>query len=224
MSTPPAKPASRPSRAPERRAPRRRPKGRRTAERILDSAELLFAENGYDGTTLRDVATAVGIQNPSLYNHFRNKNALYGAVLERGIRPVLEALSRFVDEQQKSDDASRRLIEQTMALMAQRPNLARLIQHETLSGGHRLTEVLHGWIAPVFERAGELVASSPAVSRWKPEQIPLLVLALYHVIVGYFATAPLYHELTGEDLMSEPALARQTQFFGDLVEALLGER
>jgi AcrR family transcriptional regulator len=205
-------------------ADERSPKGRRTAERILDAAEAQFAERGYEGTTLRDVATAVGIQNPSLYNHFRNKNALYGAVLERGIRPVLEALSRFVDEQERSDEASRRLIEEMMGQLSQRPELARLIQHEALAGGHRLTEMLREWIAPVFERASVLVASNPSAARWKPDQIPLLVLALYHVIVGYFTTAPLYRELTGEDLMSEAALARQTRFFGDLVESLLGDR
>ena len=54
-----------------------------TAERILDAAESLFAEKGYSATSLGDVADRVGIRSPSLYNHFRNKEALYEAVLER---------------------------------------------------------------------------------------------------------------------------------------------
>ena len=62
--------------------PRRR--GEATAERILDEAEALFAERGFAGATLRDVATRVGIRNPSLYNHFPSKECLYVAVLERG--------------------------------------------------------------------------------------------------------------------------------------------
>ena len=48
-----------------------------TAERILDAAEDLFAEKGYRATSLGDVADRVGIRSPSLYNHFRNKEALY---------------------------------------------------------------------------------------------------------------------------------------------------
>ena len=67
---------------------RPRRKGEETAARILDAAEALFAERGYAGTTLRDVAAAVGIRNPSLYNHFPNKESLYAAVLERGIGPT----------------------------------------------------------------------------------------------------------------------------------------
>src|SRR5690606_15695429 len=69
-------------------APRRR--GEITAARILDAAEALFAERGYAGTTLRDVADAVGLRIPSLYNHFPSKDALYAAVLERGFGPVLD--------------------------------------------------------------------------------------------------------------------------------------
>lgn len=197
-------------------------KGERTARRILDAAESLFAKRGYAGTTLRDVATAVGLRTPSLYNHFASKEALYEAVLERGIRPVLEALSEVGERGDPSSVASRRLIQRTMDLLAQRPALARLIQQETLAGGQHLTQMLQVWIAPVFERALQLVESNPAAARWQPEQLPLLVLAMYHVIVGYFTIAPLYHALSGEDLMSAPALARQTEFFGDLVEVLLG--
>ena len=75
--------------------PQRR-KGERTAERILDAAEALFAERGYAGATLRDVATEVGLRTPSLYNHFPNKESLYAAVLERGISPVLDVLAEVL--------------------------------------------------------------------------------------------------------------------------------
>ena len=54
-----------------------------TAERVLDVAEALFAEKGYKAASLGEVADGVGIRSPSLYNHFRNKEALYEAVLER---------------------------------------------------------------------------------------------------------------------------------------------
>jgi AcrR family transcriptional regulator len=201
-------------------APPRRRKGERTAERILDAAEALFAERGYAGATLRDVASRVGLRTPSLYNHFPNKDALYAAVLERGIRPVLDVLTEVVEARDRGDRDVRQVVEKTMALVGRRPDLPRLIQHETLSGGRHLTPMLSGWIQRTFARAYQMVETTSAAGRWEPDQLPLLVLAMYHVFVGYFAIAHVYKDLSGEDLLSEPSLVRQTRFYGDLVAAL----
>ena len=202
--------------------PRRR-KGERTAERILDAAEALFAERGYAGATLRDVAAEVGVRTPSLYNHFPSKESLYAAVLERGISPVLDVLTEVVETRDRSDRDVRQIVERTMRLVGKRPNLPRLIQHETLSGGRHLTPMLRDWVQRTFARAYEMVEASSAASRWDPDQFPLLVLATYHVFVGYFAIAHVYKDLNGEDLLTEQALAKQTRFFGDLVATLFEE-
>jgi AcrR family transcriptional regulator len=214
-------PAS-PTASPTPAAPRRR-KGERTAERILDAAESHFAERGYAGATLRDVAAEVGLRTPSLYNHFPSKESLYAAVLERGISPVLDVLTEEVEARDRSDRHVRQTVERTMGLVGKHPNLPRLIQHETLSGGRHLTPMLREWIQRTFARAYEMVEGSSAASRWEPDQFPLLVLAMYHVFVGYFAIAHVYKDLNGQDLLTEQALAKQTRFFGDLVAALFEE-
>jgi len=201
--------------------PRR--KGELTAERILDAAEDLFAERGYAGTTIRDVSAAVGIRNPSLYNHFPSKDALYAAVLERGISPVLAALSAVgaagaAGTLQNPGE----LVETMMAQLAERPKLPRLIQHEMLAGGERLSPMLRAWITPIFEQADHVAESGPAALRWEPEQLRLLVLAMYNIMVGYFTIAPLYKELNGIDLLSPTMLEEQTRLFSEVVNALFG--
>ena len=55
--------------------------GQRTRQAILDAALDLFAEKGYFGTSLRDVATAVGVRESALYNYFASKDALFDALL-----------------------------------------------------------------------------------------------------------------------------------------------
>lgn len=201
----------------------RRRKGELTAERILDAAEALFAERGYAGTTLRDVAAEVGLRTPSLYNHFPNKESLYAAVLERGISPVLDVLTEVVSARESRDRGMREVTRRAMQLVGRRPNVPRLIQHETLSGGRMLTPMLREWIQRTFARAYEMVETSAAATRWKPDQFQLLVLAMYHVFVGYFTIAPVYKDLNGEDLLTEQSLAKQTNFFADLVEELFAE-
>ena len=73
-------------------------------------------------------------------------------------------------------------------------------------------------------RAQQLVEKSHAASRWDAEEIPLLVLAIYHVVIGYFTVAPLYEDLNGEDLLLEEARARQTRFLQHFMEALFPEQ
>ena len=55
--------------------------GQRTRQAILDAALDLFAEKGFFGTSLRDVAAAVGVRESALYNYFPSKNALFEAIL-----------------------------------------------------------------------------------------------------------------------------------------------
>jgi hypothetical protein len=107
-----------------------------------------------------------------------------------------------------------------MALLQRHPNLPRLVLHETLSGGQRLTPMLREWIAPVFGRASEMVEISPGSGRWTPEQVPLLVLAMYHMTVGYFASVALWADLNGSDLLSPSMFAQQTGLLREIVASL----
>jgi AcrR family transcriptional regulator len=53
-----------------------------TRERILREASILFTQHGYFGTSTRDIASAVGIRQPSLFHHFDNKAAIAEELLE----------------------------------------------------------------------------------------------------------------------------------------------
>src|SRR5262245_60939060 len=202
-----------PPKDPERR-------GEQTRERILDAAEALFADRGFEGAALRDVATRVGIRTPSLYNHFPSKEALYAAVLERGVEPVLALLSEIVQSPQARRPGSREVVERVMAVLARRPDLPRLVAHEALAGGEHLRPLLQKVVAPVLARAQEAVLSTPGAERWGRERAPLLVLAAYHMVVGHFAIAPFYRELSGQDVLEPEALDRQTRFLADVLDLL----
>ena len=53
-----------------------------TRDRILNEALTLFAENGYDGTSVEEIAEKVGIKAPSLYNHFKGKEDILNALID----------------------------------------------------------------------------------------------------------------------------------------------
>lgn len=68
--------------------------GRDTKKAILDAAVRLFVHKGFEQTSLREVADAVGITKPSLYYHYSSKLDLLVAV----INPLLDALRALADE------------------------------------------------------------------------------------------------------------------------------
>ncbi len=53
-----------------------------TREKILEEALTLFAENGYDGTSVEQIAEKVGIKAPSLYKHFKGKEDILNALID----------------------------------------------------------------------------------------------------------------------------------------------
>ena len=71
--------------------------GQRTRQAILDAALELFADKGYFGTSLRDVAAAVGVRESALYNYFDGKDALFEALLAAHQDSRLERLSPLED-------------------------------------------------------------------------------------------------------------------------------
>ena len=56
--------------------------GMTTKERIADEALTLFAAKGFSGTTVKDIADAVGIKDASLYKHFKSKKEILNTIVE----------------------------------------------------------------------------------------------------------------------------------------------
>ncbi len=68
-----------------------------TKDVILDAAEVLFAEYGYDGTSLRDLTQEAGVNLAAVNYHFGGKEQLAAAVLARRIGPINEERHRRLD-------------------------------------------------------------------------------------------------------------------------------
>lgn len=72
--------------------------GQRTRQAILDAALDLFGERGFFGTTLRDVAAAVGIRESAIYNYFPGKQALFEALIDAEQDVKRERIVAALDE------------------------------------------------------------------------------------------------------------------------------
>src|SRR4051812_3475264 len=81
--------------------------GAETRAEILRVSLALFIEKGYEGTTTRDISTALGITKSSLYYHFQNKEAIAESLVEER-RQELDALHAWIADQPPAPDLLRR--------------------------------------------------------------------------------------------------------------------
>lgn len=97
-----------------------------TKEKILTEALRLFSQNGFDAVSVEQIATAVGIKAPSLYKHYKSKQAIFNAIFEEMQRRYdAEAVSMSLHIPNAAEDDSLftqisadALIERTRALVA----------------------------------------------------------------------------------------------------------
>jgi AcrR family transcriptional regulator len=193
---------------------------RATRARILDAAEGLFAEKGFDGAAMRDIATHAGLQPASLYNHFDGKQALYEAVLERGLAPLLEEIARIARAGLPTDGGDA-ILATLIASLGRTPRLPRLIQHEAARGGGHLARLARRFIRPLFEQGLTALKLSPEARLWEEDELPLLIGAWMHLLFGPFAMAPLLAEVLDTDPLSPENLALQTRFLQKVTRLMM---
>lgn len=189
-----------------------------TSDRILNAAEDLFAEKGYSATSLGDVADRVGIRSPSLYNHFKNKEALYEAVLERLLADFSAPLAEL-DSGPVTNERVFSWLERIVRQHHANPNLARLLQHAALSGGPHTNELIDRLFRPMFKPAAKMEGGNLTLFENTGLQ-PWAVMAFNNLVMSYVTMAPMYRDLLGQDPFSEAALDNQLNLIKMLLRAV----
>ncbi len=197
------------------------PEAESTRERILDVAEALFASKGLAGTAVRDIAREAGLTAPSLYNHFVGKQALYEAVITRGVQPLFDLIQNPQGTPGQTElERTGTILDGIMDHLAEHPNLAKLIQHESLLGGASLSQIVEGWLRPIVAGGEAAMALNPG-SVWTEDERPLAVAAWIHVILGHFAAAPLLRELFDFDPLAPEQIERQKRFLRHYAQLMI---
>lgn len=191
---------------------------RPTRDQILYAGERLFAERGYDGVSMRDIVAETALRNQaSLYHHFRNKRALYEAVLKRGLEQILSLMPERHGGTPAEIDAN---VDHLVDYLSEHPHLALLIQRATLDGSRTLRRLLNGLLRPLYTEGRRTLAGLEDV--WEPDEVPHLAAGLYLLTFGYFANAGLLENVVGKDPLGPAAIARQRRFLKTAISRLFG--
>lgn len=176
---------------------------RSTRDQILDEALRCFAEKGYEGTSLNDIAAGVGIRRPSLLHHFPSKESLYGDVFERLLSDWLERLDHAIAESAVGWDKAELVLRACLDLFAETPDYVRIMRREALDGGVHLGIDLSGVLRPFFDGAVQYLESQMDEGVFTRLDARHLLITGYGAILTYFSDAPFVDGLIDDNAMTQ---------------------
>jgi AcrR family transcriptional regulator len=182
-----------------------------TRHRILQAAQHLFASRGYDGTTTRDLASAAGVAEGTLFRHFENKKAILIEVATQGWVAILTDLLTELSEM-GSYKAVAQVMRRRMMRMRENadmmkvcfmeaqfhPELRDRIQSEVIM---KMTDVAEAFFQTAMDR-GIYRRTNPKI--------------VAQVFLGMFAVAGFSHETIMEPGASPKALQEMAEGIADI--------
>src|ERR1700720_2161548 len=208
--------AARPSKVVE---PHRSPD---TRDRVLSVALGLFAEHGYRGTSLRDIARRIGIKAPSLLHHFPSKEQLYLAVLDKMFESLEDAANAIAWGRESRQERMRQAVGNAIDFIASHPDFVRIMWKEMADESGVGRQVLKRRRPPLFSTAVNFIFRGQRDGEFRAEVDPLhFMWSLNSITIGYFTTAAMIRRLWSMNLLEPAMIDRRKREVIDMVERTL---
>jgi len=145
---------------------------------ILEAAEVVFSEKGYAAARLEDIAERVGIRRASLVYYYKNKAALYGAVLDRVLGDLHARYEQVLRRSVPLPERLHQLVDEWAQYAEERPSLLRILLREMADGLTPHSRSLAERMAPLFQSVGGAIAEAQragAVEQIHPMHLMMII-------------------------------------------------
>jgi AcrR family transcriptional regulator len=179
-------------------------------DEILDEATRLFAERGYEGTSMGDLAERCGIRKASLFYHFENKEAIYAAVLDRLLAAVSRAITLAAGAHGSFAERLDTMTDAMTNVLGEQPYAARLIMREVMDWGPVIQGKLEASIIAVLDLAEQFLRAGQEAGVFAPNDPKQLLVSLAGLHFFPFGIGRIVQRFAGVD-PSDPTfvIARQ---------------
>jgi TetR/AcrR family transcriptional regulator len=201
---------------------RGRPEESRAA--ILNAAVREFAQEGVAGARTDAIARSAGVNKALLYYYFKDKEAIYRAVLDQVFGGVRAAIHNALSQELPPREKLASYVCAHFDYIASNPMYPRIVQAEFLRAGRdpsRLQRIAKEYFRPVFLEISALLEAGAKSGDFRQVDPLHFIPSMISVIVFYFNTAPIMKLMTGSDPMSPARLAERRAAVLDFISAAL---
>jgi AcrR family transcriptional regulator len=155
------------------------PTGIPAEEEILARGLAAFAELGYEGASVRELARRLGVSHNFINDRYGSKERFWRAVIDQSLIAQVKRLWAALDVSSEDDlTRLRNLVHAFHQANVAEPDLPRILQYESIHGGKRLEYVFEQYLAPVRDAVAPLVRNLVEQGRVRPFPIDVMVYAV----------------------------------------------
>jgi TetR/AcrR family transcriptional regulator len=193
----------------------------KTRSAILKAAVQEFASEGVAGARTDQIARAAGVNKALLYYYFKDKEALYGAVVESIFQGMRDRLVAVLDSDLPPQKKLLKYVGAHFDYVASSPHFPRLVQQEMMRAGRKksphLKRIAQEYIVPVFSGLMRLLQEGAQSGDFRKVEPRYFVTCMIGAILHYFNTVPFRAAFGERDPLAKEAIAAQRAAVLDFV-------
>jgi TetR/AcrR family transcriptional regulator len=192
---------------------------------ILQAAAREFAEHGIAGARTDAIARQARVNKALLYYYFKDKETLYGAVLENAFAGLKASVFRVLDSDLAPREKMLAYAGAYFDFVASNQMYPRLMQREMMRAregqSQHIDKVIKNYIRPIFLRVSELIRQGIAAGEFRPVNPAHFVPSMVAMIVFYFSSAPMMQKIVGFNPLTAERIAERRASVLDFISAAL---
>ena len=171
---------------------------------ILARGLTAFAELGYDGASVRELARRLGVSHNFINDRYGSKERFWRAVIDRSLAAQVARLGAALAVSGEDElGRLRNVVHAFHQANVAQPDLARILQYESIRGGQRLEYVFQRYLTPVRDAVAPLVQHLVEQGRVRPFPIDVMVYAVV-AMNSVHAERP-FVSLLGDTFAADPS-------------------